>query len=720
MMLKELFPSFYDCSTNLKEDTRWNSDFNFDMESCTTLHDLWIDEIHPLQDYHEKEIDLTESLCHDILNLHTRYQQHEELLWFLQFQFAVSLSSRLGHKKLFMELFQWLANSLSTTIGFNVQRETKLDRIYIFQMSQHPYVRHCFNRSFAEWTNMLFYQQRVKGGFYEIVKYYVEHFYPKLEILASPIYYDDIIILAFCQIQTWASNIGNQNLKDKCSHILMFFYTRPWLLSASGKIIAMQFCACGYEYTQTTREVWFERVQKMFSIDANEQLQLMCAVYKGDSSAILSNLDQIISSIRGYHKMVDKLVKNEIQKDFEISRVYSIVQQLIDTLLAAGEIQAIVTIISEFFKIPNESRISNEFLIIQHNTPGGVRYAKQGKVVHSGTDPHDYGGRIIKQLNHFMNMTIALIDELHPTRSPEDLQEVGTPEPQHGKELEQILVEHFNLTDPNIQETIRSSPAYYLYSEFQLPLQALFLKYAKAGLPIVQSFRKPYSTKSISKILMWQGDCNMSEYECDGVQEIFEKAGAKVDRFNWYEDDQALFLKAYHEKDYNLVWISCHGQFDHFRPHLSYLLMNRAKEDGSPNKIPLADLNYISSSSDGRRLLVLNACDGATTTLINSPGSIGFGASLVTGGQSLISHQWPIDDYAGLILGLLLGIALSEGYDYQQSFNDTLEHFFSGQDKIVDRFKSYISNNDLYDRIEYSAKIQYDNLFYYGSFTYLE
>lgn len=219
---------------------------------------------------------------------------------------------------------------------------------------------------------------------------------------------------------------------------------------------------------------------------------------------------------------------------------------------------------------------------------------------------------------------------------------------------------------------------------------------------------------------MWQGDLPMAQYECDGLQEIFRAKGSEVVRYNWYEHTSSDFAKAYQDDSFDLVWISCHGQFDHFLPHTSYLVLNRDTGDIPEQKLFLKDLEYQRPVELGRRLLALNACDGATTTLLNSPGSVGFGSSLVSPAQSLLSHQWPIDDYAGLLLGLLIGISLANGHNYIIAYEKSLTIFLKGQQAVVDVLKQHLDENELFERIEYSAKVIYDNLYYYGSMTYLE
>jgi len=628
----------------------------------------------------------------------------------------------VGGKKVFPELFQWVTNALGNDLTFGVAKEVKLGRLahFIDSKDDYAYIAAYFHQAFVEWTSMLFYQQRVKGGLKDVAKDYIEVFFPYLKKLPSLLHCDDQLVSAFCYIQTWANNNGFMEVKDACSHALLYFYSREWMPMSGVKLAAMQFCFCGWEYTHLDQQGWCDLVLTKIGLTKYELLQILTMKLKESSEAIKDNLELLMQAIAAYHDAINEAVTEQKHRDFEMSRIFSLIYPIIETLLKSGDVEIVLLVIGNFFSIPESALYESEPLIIQQNTVNGVRYSREGQVVVTNTDPHHFGPLLITKLNEFLSQTITVIDDFEYSQSSPSHKEIGTPAPKHGKELEEILLSHFCLESEDVRAIITSSTSYYLLAEFQLPLQALFLKYVGVVLPLIQTFRIPHTARKIKKVLIWQGDLPMAQYECEGLQQIFEKQQIEVSRYNWYEHTATDFANAYQDDLFDLVWMSCHGQFDHFRPHNSYLVLNRDMGDIPEQTLSLEELVYERAEDKGRRLLALNACDGATTTLLNSPGSVGFGAALASPAQSLLSHQWPIDDYAGLMLGLLLGIALANGRSYLEAYQDTLVTFLQGQKVVVAELKKSFDNPELFDRIAYSAKVEFDNLYYYGSVTYME
>jgi hypothetical protein len=192
-------------------------------------------------------------------------------------------------------------------------------------------------------------------------------------------------------------------------------------------------------------------------------------------------------------------------------------------------------------------------------------------------------------------------------------------------------------------------------------------------------------------------------------------------RHNWHESTKKAFLHDYYHGDFDLFWLSCHGQFDHYRPQNSYIVLNGDNRNGIPEQtIGYEEFNVNSDKPSARRLLVLNACDGATTTLNNSPSAIGFGSKMVNQYQALISHQWSIYDGAGLVHGILLAGHLAEGSSYFDSFALTLSDFIAGKEHVLSKIKTWLPESKVAETVENNSGVDYTNIFYYGSLSFLQ
>ena len=73
-------------------------------------------------------------------------------------------------------------------------------------------------------------------------------------------------------------------------------------------------------------------------------------------------------------------------------------------------------------------------------------------------------------------------------------------------------------------------------------------------------------------------------------------------------------------------------------------------------------------SESGRRLLVLNVCDGARFSETGLLPHSGLAASLSAPWQATVSHLWPVMGYPSAAFGALLALELSAGTGFFDSF----------------------------------------------------
>ncbi|RZJ87006.1 MAG: CHAT domain-containing protein [Chryseobacterium sp.] len=718
MKLKNALSRFHLISSK-KENELWDVEMNHSKESLDSISKIYFAEMELLGTDHDKLMFATQAMLEDLNHVQQEEQKNHDGLRFLQFEFAAGIMQILGLKRMFSELFTWTANSLASELEPTIQRILRTGRISEFFLSQNAYIKENLAMVFIRWTGTFFYYQRIKAGFKDVTTYFVDHHFIDLKRFVDLGWYSEELVFALGQIQSWAHNNKMQQIKDDCSHALLSLYT--WVPIDQLKSIVLSFCACGAEYTHQSKEQWCNQALTTLKLSAHEPLQVLVSRYDGNSARIAKNFEEILTTVDVYHEYLDSLKLTPQALDFEMSRIFTVCGTLMNTLLASGHVDLAVQFICHFFRILDTEQINaSGMMIIQHNTFEGVQYSLEQKVVASETDPLQFSPRIINEMNTFLRTTMEVVDdfEFRTDWDEEEKREVGTPVIDEGLSLEKTLVAHFALDREDVCNIIRSASKYFLYSEFQLPLQGLFVRYVGKALPIVQSFVNPLTARTIKNVLIWEGDCIMSESECLGIEKIFKKRGIEVKRLKWYESGKTEFMAEYGKADYDLVWMSCHGEFDHFYPHNSRLVLFQ-DQSNTESTVSYQEMSENVYKGEARRLLVLNACDGATTTLANSPRSVGFGSSLVNAKQSLMSHQWPSDLYGGFILGILLSIYLAEQRDYLASYKEAIECFLAGKENVMSKISSYLDDEEILNRIG-RADINYQNLYFYGSLTYLE
>ena len=107
-------------------------------------------------------------------------------------------------------------------------------------------------------------------------------------------------------------------------------------------------------------------------------------------------------------------------------------------------------------------------------------------------------------------------------------------------------------------------------------------------------------------MLIWCGDVMSGEMELEVIEAAFRGAGALVKVVKPDTSTPAEFIKEYETGEYDVFWVSSHGELDHWSPHEIQLRLAHDK-----SAVMLDDLWNRVPENDGRRLLVLNICDGA-------------------------------------------------------------------------------------------------------------
>lgn len=122
------------------------------------------------------------------------------------------------------------------------------------------------------------------------------------------------------------------------------------------------------------------------------------------------------------------------------------------------------------------------------------------------------------------------------------------------------------------------------------------------------------------------------------------------------------------------VYISAHGQFDHW--------------ERQPDRIHFTDelevevdaLRDINNKWKSRRTLILNLCDGAATRISYNPNNSGMAAALASGSQVVVSHLWPVNPLYAAAFGMFM--------------LDRLEADLSVQDALLDVYQTMDQDNN--------------------------
>ena len=720
MTLKETFPLLHNCSI-FPDDPRWNEMFYYDQDSFEKVNQFVREHIRPFVGDIEKVSSIATAVCKDIRALPRRPEGARLMADFLQFQICTMMMNIAATKRLNVPLFHWIANSVSDTIDEDDIRNVMGGWILAFSQSDSAYIKEYFKIEFIQWTRQFFYFMRVMGGHQQLTAYYLDNLLDLFFGFANRAFYYLNYDIAIGQILTWASNTGHIELKKNAARINMYLYDSLGYPEEWRKNIEFGFACTGFEYTDRTQKEWIDLVFKKRVLNGHERLQLLALKYQDSTETVKQNFLQITDSIDEYHRYIDQYYEKEQIRNYELSRIFNLLKPLLLTLLKDGDVATTNLLIGRYFKISKQQLVEPSSVVITPGTLEGVQYTRQGAVISSGENPYEHASELMIVCNAFLGWTGVMTDDLSFNAEIPERGE-GIPDKSFGPELENRIVKYYGFDQQKILEFLMTASGYYLFGNYQLPLQPLMVKYGKFSLPMIQSFKKTKQARLLKKVFMWQGDSTSSEMECDAVQQLFGSKGIEVYRLNWHQSSKEEFLATYRLKEFDLVWISGHGEFDQFKPHLSCLVLNQDFSEGVGKNITVDydEIEDYDGGELGRRLLVLNICDGATTTLDNSPAAIGLGSKMINDSQSLISHQWPIEPFAGMITGILLAKALAAGESYKDSYGYAIKTGLSGKEAIVKWFQEEFPNSELADIIERNSSVDYSNIYFYGSLIYAE
>jgi hypothetical protein len=174
-----------------------------------------------------------------------------------------------------------------------------------------------------------------------------------------------------------------------------------------------------------------------------------------------------------------------------------------------------------------------------------------------------------------------------------------------------------------------------------------------AILPISSSLQEPEADRQMRRALLWASDNDYySEFEIDAVQAIFTRVGIECDRRSGIGSRPQDFASAYADPEYDLIWVAGHGEIDRWRDGSARLVA------GDDCLIGIDALVARMPHAPGRRVLMLNICDGAVSAVNGGIHRLGLAPMLANARQATISHLWPVRPPVAAAFGALVADAL--------------------------------------------------------------
>lgn len=312
--------------------------------------------------------------------------------------------------------------------------------------------------------------------------------------------------------------------------------------------------------------------------------------------------------------------------------------------------------------------------------------------------------------NEALGLTITVQGEVAQPAAPE---RAGQPDYASGKRFHAALTAayRFEEIDPAVTAGRTSLIAFPGQPH---PIQALLAEAGGGSLPIASSLEAPAPDRAPRRALIWSADNDLfAGFEADAVQQRFEAAGIACDRRSGIGARPEDFLRAFADPVFDIVWVSGHGEIDHWR-HGSACIVA-----GEGCLVGIDELVLRTPRERSRRLVMLNICDGGVAAVNGGIHRLGLAPMLARKSQATISHLWPVRPLVAAAFGVLLADGIAGGVGFFKAYEEALQAIRAPSGQVTAAVARIVPGAGLIERLE-ATDLETDNIFHWGSAAFFE
>jgi hypothetical protein len=321
--------------------------------------------------------------------------------------------------------------------------------------------------------------------------------------------------------------------------------------------------------------------------------------------------------------------------------------------------------------------------------------------------------RLTSCMNEFLGTTVTVAGERDvsmnvPLRP-------GVPSEGNAEKLHEAMRDSYGLgSDELAGATFNGNNAMLVIPHTMVPIQAALCVATGRTFPIAASMQEPAADRTVKRVVLWMGGTFTDEIEIAAVTALFNAAGIVVENVSGAARTKERFLELYGSDGPDVIWITAHCEYDHFQPH-------KVSIGIAPGQfVSLSELEAVKVPGQGRRLLVLNICDGATGAVLGGVLGLGLGQLIAGCHQAVISHMWPVDQRISPAFGALLACELSRFASFFDAYSNSVKSIAAGKERLIETICAMPADlSQLVDRIS-SREFESSNIYFYGSPVFLE
>lgn len=646
----------------------------------------------------------------DILALRQAPSGNRKLLLdLLQIDLAVSVMGTAYVQKRLQLIFDWVIYSLCDAYPYGIENDFHLERIAALFSCKRPRLYAEWGREVGlQWIEIFYYYVFKVGGHKEIARLLAPF---AIDLVCELLPAEDAVQPGI-RIADWAIK-DQYSGRAKLVGRLQQIYKESQLGIEMHFRLGLSFClSIGKDAGVNTKEHAQTLLLKYSgTAAASWKLQLMQAALESDAQEIERQLSTVIETITSYRQQVLAQATDSLLAEYEFERSFPLIARFVVALVKAGKTAAAIKILAAW-KGANPSDARGDVLIIIPNDSAGAFFSKEGAILSSSNADHEATFvRLIQAINEFHGVNIVLDDDdclppNVPTRSglPED------PERSSHKYLAAVR-EQFLL--PEAQDFLLAAPHVHslkLISGLPCPIQPVMIKDVGFSWPIATTLVRPELDRKCLRVLIWISGTLVGELQAGWISELVSQPATVTVRTGDFE----VFRSEYSRPEYDVIWVTTHGEFDHNDPHRSTLLL------GGDASASFNEVRRIPVPANERRLLVLDACDSGAVAVYGGLSDFGFGPLLTSKNQAVICHRWPVEQFSSAVFNSLLARSLRRA-SFFSAYQTAVATMVKGKDAVLLELTSALgADHDLVVRVRNNESVRWDSLGIWGSPAFFE
>lgn len=622
-------------------------------------------------------------------------------LHFLQFEAARAPASMAVNAGELHTAHNWILNAFSDDVSDEVERTFYCERVMDFFYSNSRWIAAHRISSLMDWFGIFYYYCSTRDALFEVAEY--------LQVWAfltvrSPEVIDRQYFWSLCALTAWCCRYEQPAAPDMAAMLeeLIIPGDLPRRFQADMALVlngpASQFSSKG-------ARGWAEWILQNVPDQLTSHQLLNVLISTAESSdECLSILPKVLEACSRTHN--DLYVSRRTRVN-----ALMVIDQRSDTLSPYAYKFHRFALRSEFMEImcrwygaPSGNCIVDGVLVILPNHSEGMAYLWDHPIFFRD----ERRPSAINDITTLTNETLEIALTLQGARtklSPPARK--GQPNYAHGHAFEKQLADFYCLNDLKNEEL--SEPAAIVsFPAYPHPVQALMRSRLGWTAPISSSLERPATDRSIQQVAIWYaGDDFYSKMEADAISTVFKSACIKCTKFSGAEASASMFQAVYENPDFDVVWISGHGLYDHWDPS-SHML-----QVGEHIRLDAEEVSGWNTPGGNRRLLVLNVCDGGVAAVLGGIHKLGMAPMITSARQATVSHLWPVEPRVASAFGVLLAGNLALGMTFFESYCQTLDQIRASWRTTADHVTS-VAPGELADRIN-NCEHDMSNILNWGS-----